>query len=110
MRNMVEKLLNQHGMEVRLGARTVRALFQPATGRLERLALQEPGPLGLESRKRYVYIGPLEPELHEDDVLSVEGKGYIVRTVQSVAGSNGPVYTWAMCVEKGREDAWGMSS
>lgn len=110
MRNMVEKLLNQHGMEVRLGGRTVRALFQPVTGRLERLAVQAPGPLGMEGRKRYVYIGPLEPELREDDLLAAAGKEYIVRTAQQVMGSNGPVYTWAMCVEKGQEDAWGMSS
>lgn len=100
---MVEKLLNQHGMEVRLGERTIRALFQPVTGRLEKLALQQPGPLGLESRKRYVYIGPLEPQLREDDTLTVAGKSYIVRTAQQVMGSGGPVYTWAMCVEKGRE-------
>lgn len=106
---MVEKLLNQHGMEVQLGERTVRALFQPVTGRLERLAIQEPGPLGLQSRQRYVYIGPLEPQLREDDVLTVAGKGYIVRSVQQVMGSGGPVYTWAMCVEKGREDTWGTS-
>lgn len=103
MRGMVEKLLNQHGMEVRLGERIIQALFQPVTGRLERLALREPGPLGLESRTRYVYIGPLEPELHEDDVLTVAGKDYIVRTAEPVAGSGGPVYTWALCVEKGRE-------
>ena len=109
MRNMVQKLLKQHGMEVRLGERTLRALFQPVTGRLERLALQESGPLGLEIRKRYVYIGPLEPDVREDDILTVAGKDYIVRTAQSVMGSNGPVYIWAMCVEKGREDTWGTS-
>ena len=102
MRGMVEKLLNQHGMAVRLGERTIRALFQPVTGRLEKLAVQQPGPLGLESRKRYVYIGPLEPEIREDDTLTVAGKGYIVRTAQQIMGSGGPVYTWAMCVEKGR--------
>ena len=107
---MVQKLLTQHGVEFRLRERAVRALFQPVTGRLERLASQEPGPLGLESRQRYVYIGPLEPELREDDTLTVAGKGYIVRTAQRVPGSGGPVYTWAMCVEKGREDPWGMNS
>lgn len=101
---MVEKLLNQHGMDIRIGNNTVRGLFQPLTGRLERLALQQPGPLGLESRQRYVYIGPVEPELREEEILTVAGKGYIVRTAQVLSGSGGPVYTWAMCVEKGRDD------
>ena len=107
---MVEKLLAQNGMEVRVGERTVRALFQPVTGRLERLAERVPGLLGAESQSRYVYIGPVEPEVRADMVLTVAGRGYLVRTAQQIPGNDGPVYTWAMCVEKGREDRWGMSS
>lgn len=103
MRIMVEKLLNQHGMEVLVEDKTVRGIFQPVTGRLERLALQDPGPLGLQSRRRYLYIGPLEPEVRMDMALNVAGKRYTVRTVHQINGDNGPVYTWAMCVEKGRE-------
>ena len=56
MRIMVEKLLGQYGMEVRVGDLAVRALFQPVTGRLDRLALQDPGPTGLQSRQRYLYL------------------------------------------------------
>ena len=107
---MVEKLLDQNGMEVKVGEKAVRALFQPVTGKLERLAERVPGLLGTESRSRYVYIGPVEPELKADMVLTVAGRGYLVRTAQQIPGSDGPVYTWAMCVEKGREDRWGMSS
>lgn len=107
---MVEKLLAQYGMDVAVGERRVRALFQPVTGKLERLAVREPGELGVESRKRYIYIGPLEPRLEEDTALTVAGKGYLVRTAQQIPGNDGPAYSWAMCVEKGREDRWGMSS
>ena len=107
---MVEKLLTQHGMEVRVGDKTVRALFQPVTGKLERLAERVAGSLGTESRSRYVYIGPVEPEVRADMVLTVAGRGYLVRTAQQIPGNDGPAYTWAMCVEKGREDRWGMSS
>lgn len=107
---MVEKLLWQYGMEVTVEQTSVRALFQPVTGKLERLAERQPGPLGLESRKRYVYIGPVEPELREDMELQVAGKRYAVRTAQRISGNDGPAYTWGMCVEKGCEDQWGMSS
>ena len=103
MRNMVEKLLKQYGMEIRVGGRAVRALFQPVTGRLERLAVREPGPLGTESGKRYIYIGPVEPEVREDQQIRVEGQAYLVRSAQEITGNNGPAYTWAMCEEKGRE-------
>ena len=62
MRKMVEKLLWQHGIRIRVEERTVRALFQPVTGKLERLAQREPGILGLERAMRWIYIGPVEPE------------------------------------------------
>lgn len=101
MRIMVEKLLKQYGMEIRAGDRTVRALFQPVTGKLERLALRDPGPVGLRSRGRYVYIGPLEPELREDMLLTVAGRDYTVRSAHRIPGADGPLYCWAMCVEKG---------
>ena len=101
MRDMVEKLLRQHGMDLRLGERPVRGLFQPVIGKLDRLAKLEPGALGLESRKRYVYIGPLNPEPREDMVLRVQGKEYVIRTAHRIMGPNGPLYSWAMCVEKG---------
>lgn len=103
MRGMVEKLLRQHGMDLYLGEKTVRGLFQPVIGKLERLAKLEPGVLGLESRKRYVYIGPLDPEPKEDMVLTVRGKAYLVRTAHRIMGPAGPVYSWAMCVEKGSD-------
>ena len=101
---MVEKLLRQHGMDIRLGDRRVRGLLQPVAGKLDRLAKLEPGPLGLQSRQRYVYIGPLEPQPREDMVLTVEGKGYIVRSAHRIASPGGPVYSWAMCVEQGGTD------
>ena len=104
MRAMVEKLLRQHGMDIRLGERTVRGLLQPVAGKLDRLARLDPGPLGLQTRQRYVYIGPLDPEPCQDMVLTVSGKGYTIRSAHQIAGPNGPVYSWAMCVETGGRD------
>ena len=101
---MVEKLLSQYGTVVTVEERPVRALFQPVTGKLE------PGPLGQEDRERYIYIGPVEPEIREDMELTVAGKCCLVRSVHQIFGDNGLVYCWALCVEKGREDTWGMSS
>jgi hypothetical protein len=110
MRRMVEKLLNQFGVELYLEGKRFRGIFQPVTGRLERLAEHQPGVLGTESRDRYICIAPLEPELREGDTLTVAGKCYHIRTVQQIRGGDGPLYRWAMCVEKGREEPWGMNS
>ena len=99
---MVEKLLEQYGMDIRVQEQPVRGLFQPVTGRMERLALLDPGSLGLQSRQRYLYIGPVEPQVREDMELTVAGKRYAVRAAHLIDGSSGPAYSWAMCVEKGQ--------
>lgn len=109
MRRTVEKLLEQYGMEISLADQTVRAFLQPVTGKLERLALRQPGPLGQECVKRYVYIGPVEPAPKEDGQMEAAGKGYVVRAVHLIEGNDGPAYCWAMCVEKGGADTWGVS-
>ncbi len=106
VRRMVEKLLRQYGQDVTLDGTAARGLFQSVTGKREALAAHAPGPLGGDSRARYVYIGPLVPEIREDMVLTTAGRAYLVRSVQQVHGMDGPVYQWAVCVEKGREDPW----
>lgn len=86
---------------------SLRGFLQPVTGKVERLAMTQMGPLGLESRERFVYIGPVEPEARQGDQIVAGDRGYHVRSAQVIRGDNGPVYCWAMCVEKGSEDSWG---
>ena len=108
---MVEKILTGYGREMTLrrgGAeQSIRGFFQSVTGKAQRLAEVQPGVLGVESRKQFIYIGPVEPEVLTDDTLAVDGRDYTVRSVQRVESGNGPVYTWAMCVEKGGTEPWG---
>lgn len=87
----------------------VRGFFQPVTGKVERLALKQMGPLGQESRDRFVYIGPAAVELEQGQKLEAEGKRYHVRSAQLVWYDGVPLYCWAMCVEEGCEDAWGFN-
>ena len=109
MRAMVEKILNQFGTEIHVQGKTVRGIFQPVTGKLERLATPSVSPMGKESRERYLYIGPVEPKANAGDTLIVDDKSYWLRRTELVRDSNGPVYCWGMCVEKGGEDTWGQS-
>ena len=104
MRRMVEKLLVQYGMDITVEGRTVRGLLQPMTGRMERLALISPGAMGAEPRQRFVYIGPVSPQPAVDGELRAAGRRYAVRSSQHIYGGGSPLYTWAVCVEKGRED------
>ena len=102
---MIGKMLRSYGREMLVVRGTeripVRAFLESDTGRIDRLMQLHPGLLGLENRRRYVYIGPPEQELREDDELRAGGKSYLVRSAQVVYGTENPAYVWAMCVEKG---------
>ena len=88
---------------------SLRGFFQPVTGKVERLALAQMGPLGQESRERFIYIGPVEPEAEPGDQVMAGEKQYRICSAQLIWGGDGPVYCWGMCVEKGCEDNWGSS-
>ena len=111
MRRMVEKMMACYGRDLVLcrGEEkfSLRGFFQPVTGKVERLALARMGPLGQESRERFIYIGPVEPEACEEDQIQAGEKQFRVCSAQVIWGGDGPVYCWAMCVEKGDADTWG---
>lgn len=111
MTRMVEHMMALYGRSItvcRDGKREiVKGFFQPQTGKEERLAVHQVGPLGRENSKRFVYIGPAEPVLEVGDRLEVEGKTYLVRNVQEIWGDGQVCYCWAMCVASGGEDVWG---
>lgn len=86
---------------------SLRGFLQPVTGKVERLAMVQMGPLGEVSRERFIYIGPVEPEARQGDRITAGEKEYRVHSAQVIWGDKEPVYCWAMCVEKGSEDIWG---
>lgn len=113
MERMIGKILRTHGRRVRLlrdaAQEELRGFLEADTGRIDRLMQLHPGPLGLENRRRYVWIGPADRPLREDDELLADGKSYLVRSAQTVYAGEKPAYVWAMCVEKG-ETEWVQSS
>ena len=105
MEQTIEKMLRRYGRDmqrIRNAEKTaLRGFFQPDTGKVERMEKLQPGPLGLENRRRYIYIGLAQTELRQDDEVEADGKRYLVRSAQTVFGTEKPAYVWAMCVEKG---------
>ena len=110
---MLEKILNGYGRDMVLrrdGKETpVRGFFQPDTGRTDRLADNQRGILGREDRMRFSYYGPAEYLLKNGDEVNVDGMAYLVRNGRVMEAAGVPVYCWALCVEKGGEDPWGLS-
>jgi len=111
VRRMVEKILSGYGSEIRIQrlGTVVFGFLQPVRGKGQNMVLKEVGPLGQVLPGQYVYIGPAEPEVLEDDILELEGRAYVVRRAEQVSGAGGPAYQWGMCVQRGGGDAWGSS-
>lgn len=111
MRRMVNTILQQYGTPVRIsgpeGERTVKGFFQPVRSKSLQSIVHEESPLGLVSRRQYIFIGPGDLEMGEDAVLTLEEKQYLLRRVEKYRYGDQTVYTWALCVEKGEDDTWG---
>ena len=110
---MVNKILNTYGMAVRLNHRglvsDMRAFFQPVRSKSWQYLEGNYFPLGEIPRGQYVYIGPVKPKAEAGDTVTVEGRDYWLRRCELIYDTNGPVYRWGICVEKGGEDTWGQS-
>lgn len=113
MKGMVSKILRSYGSQVILhkadGDHEAWAFLQPVRSKSWSYLEGDYSPLGEVPRGQYVYIGPAEPGAEEGETLTVAGKEYWVRRAEMILDQMGPVYCWAMCVEKGGEDNWGRS-
>ena len=111
MKKMVAGILRQYGsaMTVTHGETStkVRGFFQPVRSKSLQSIVHEESPLGLVSRRQYIFIGPGDLEMGEDAVLTLEEKQYLLRRVEKYRYGDQTVYTWALCVEKGEDDTWG---
>ena len=113
MRKMVEKILKTYGTAVTLqqngNSLAIRAFFQPVRSKSWQYLEGNYSPLGEIPRGQYVYIGPIEPQAMAGDTVTVGEKSYWLRRTELVRNSEGPVYCWGLCVEKGGDDHWGQS-
>ena len=106
MRRMVETMFRLYGQPVSLirgGQVTeVKAFFRPdrdETGK-------QYSPLGQIPVCCRTYLGPVSPELQPGDQLRCGDQVYLVQQAEIITGIQGPVYCWARCREKGREEVW----
>lgn len=97
MEQMWNDILERFGQDVTLrGAKgdvSVKALVQPC---LERNRGQEvPGPLGLERRERFRYMGPARYPLDMDTVVEWKNQAYRVQSTHLV-GEGVCAHWWAI--------------
>ena len=113
MRQMVGKILRTYGTAMTLSRGgevwEIFAFFQPVRSKSWQYLEGNYSPLGEIPRGQYVYIGPVEPMAKAGDTLVIDGQTYWLRRTELVRDSEGPVYCWGLCVEKGGDDHWGQS-
>ena len=111
MQQMIGKILNTYGTAVTLrkGKKDyeIRAFFQPVRSKSWSYLEGEYSPLGEIPRGQYVYIGPVDPRAEVGDDIRINYTFYRVRRSEIIMGSFGPLYCWAICVEKDGDDTWG---
>lgn len=113
MEKRLERMLRRYGRELTVSGsdrtRKVLGFWQPVLGQGRDTAQKQTGPAGEEHRARYRCIVSGRETLCRKDVISVDDREYLVRSVRVIWGIGGPLYCRAVCVEKGSEDDWGFN-
>ena len=111
MRRLMERILDRYGVVAKIqsgsGGMTLKVLFHSINSfswqNMERMF----SPLGEVPRGQYICVLPVKIQLEAGHSVLVNGREYLVRKVELMSLFSGPVYYWALCVEKGCEDTWG---
>ena len=110
MRRMLEHILAQYGSEMTLhmaeGERRVRAFLQPVTAKGLEAARRTIQELGEIPEERYLYIGPAQTPLQEDDSVEFQAERYRVCRAQTLVVADEALYVWALARKEGGNDPW----
>lgn len=105
MQELMERLFQKYGSwaTVRTSAGEVRtAVFfrgirSDAWRNVERVFT----PLGEVPQGRYVCLLPADVKAEPEAEITLDGKTYLLRSIQPVAAFTDMAYQWCLCVEKG---------
>ena len=107
----MDSVLERYGMAAIIqtaeGERAVKVFFHSVNSaswqNMERVFFS----LGEVPRGQYICVLPADVQVAPEDTLLMDGRAYLVRKVERMDLFSGPMYHWALCVEKGCEDTWG---
>lgn len=110
MCNRMRMLIARYGSQMKLlhdgETYTVRAFLQDTHAKSQENVQREFSPLGEIPKGRFVYLGPVEPAAVAGDVLTWQGRQFLLRRAEPVLVGDTAVYRWGLCVEKGGEYPW----
>ena len=114
MRKLMDGVLARYGTMATLysatGQREMKVFFHSINStslqNMERMFCS----LGEIPRGQYICVLPADAMAEPEDTLIVADRAYLLRRIEDMAMFTGAVYRWALCVEKGSEDTWGLTS
>lgn len=111
MKRMIDAILAGYGSPVTIlyadGARKqTRAFVQPVTEKGWQGIQKTMLPLGQSPVGRFVYIGPAEQKLKEEDAVVYDGKTFEVRRAETLEVAGQALYIWGLLTIRGGDDPW----
>lgn len=95
-----KEILERYGQSVILrrqdGERAVKAFFQPVR---EKAAGEEPTPLGVTPRGKYLYLGPAGEALEDVEELVWKGREFRVLRRREFPVGDAAAYQWGLLEE-----------
>lgn len=110
MKNTMEKILCRYGREITVERGEESLVFQGFfhhTGSKDWHNMEKAYTvLGQIPRGQYLVLAPAWTSLTMGDVLRCDERRFSVRRVEAENFQEERIYTWALCVELGKEDTW----
>lgn len=110
MRKLMDTAFARYGtnaiLENEAGAQSVKVFFHSINSTAWQNMERAFFPLGEIPRGQYICILPAHIPVAAEDTLRIADRAYLIRRAERMDLFSGPVYYWALCVEKGCEDAW----
>lgn len=110
MRKMMDTAFARYGTDAILhnqtGSQPVKVFFHSINSTAWQNMERAFFPLGEVPRGQYICILPAHVRIAMEDTLQIHDRAYLVRRAERMELFSGPVYYWALCVEKGCEDTW----
>ena len=114
MKKRMDGVLSRYGMPATLqtaeGEQKLKVFFYSINSNSWQNMQRQFAPLGEVPRGQYICVLPADAMAEPEDTLIVADRAYLLRRIEDMAMFTGAVYRWALCVEKGSEDTWGLTS
>lgn len=101
MDRLFQKFGQQAILYTKSGYFYIQVIYQSVNSRFWQNMEHVYSPLGRIPRGQYLFMLPVGVKAQEGDFMSLQGKEYDIRKLETMYLGSKPIYLWSLCVEKG---------